>query len=87
MAKEVEIMDIKSDDANLRITIEHQGGQREVFSFPLGEGWEDEDDSGNLRAVKNIQTILEQREIKKASVTGLDINAIKARHKNKKIVV
>lgn len=83
---EYEVVNIVRDTSTLQITVQHPNGKREMFGYPLGEGWEEEDSNGDLRAVKNIEFILKDRVTKQAKIAkNFDIDIIKSKHVGKKI--
>lgn len=64
---EFEVIDIEIEKGGLKIEIELPDRKRKGFRFPLGQGWEDEE-NGEMKAIKKIKEDLEAKEkIKKPS--------------------
>lgn len=84
---EYDVVDIRRDANTLQVTVQHPDGKREQFGFPLGEGFEDEDSNGDLRAVKHIEFLMKDRAKKQVALISkkFDIEKIKAAHIGKKI--
>ena len=59
---EFEVIDIREEKRGLKIEIELPNRERRGFRFPLGNGWEDEDETGEMKAIKKIANDLEREQ-------------------------
>lgn len=61
------IVDILKGPESFTVTIELLDGsmERRGYAFPYGDGWEDKDEDGEFKFVKNIKSRVEDMERKK----------------------
>lgn len=76
-----QVVDIREDKNNIYVVWQDDEGQREQFGYPLGQGWEVEDENGELACVKHSRKKLEERHDRQ---TDVDVDSLKDRHVGRK---
>lgn len=81
-----EVVDLRTDEHNLFVIVQHPSGKREQFGFPLGEKWEEENENGELNAIQHVRYVLSKRKTQiENSPAHQTIDSLKEKHTGKKL--